>query len=778
MGWSYTKSEGRHVVLSASLPAKTDSTDKAGDANKKQPPSPDTLFAQLVANLQKYIPNANVDTLGKAYRYAADKHGQQQRQSGELYITHPLEVANILTELHLDTASITAAILHDVVEDTNTSIDEIKNEFGQTVADLVDGLTKISKINFSSKHERLAENFRKMIVAMARDLRVILIKLADRLHNMRTITSLPPEKARRIAQETMDIYAPLANRLGVYGIKSELEDLCLRQLKHDIYQSIRTKVAAKKAQRQAFIDEVKTILETELKKYGFKNAQIQGRPKHFFSIYKKMIERQLEFEDIHDLFAFRILVDSIKDCYEALGVVHAMWKPMPGRFKDYIAMPKANMYQSLHTTVIRPNGEPAEIQIRTHEMNAVCEFGVAAHWAYKERKPSDASKDDLQKFSWLRQIVQWQSELKDPNEFMEALKVDLFDEEIFVFTPKGDVISLPRNSTALDFAFGVHTGIGLKTIGAKVNGRIAPLKKPLKSGDIVEILTSPQQLPNKDWLNFVVTTKARSKIRASLRSEERSASRQLGEEILSREMSLRQMDFAKAQKAGDLQELHKHGKESNFDDLLIGIGYGKINAADVLDRAFPSSKTKVAPPTSKGREHRPAIVDGATSQTGILVSGLENVLVSFAKCCSPLPGEDVVGFVTRGRGVTIHRATCSRAIDIDPQRQIHVTWAGGENKGSHAIYLRVTTRDKPGVLAEVTSAIAACGANVQKAEVRISVDLVGILDFELGLNNLTQLEAVVRKLESIAAVISVERRAQPPARSLNKRSVRRRKNKE
>lgn len=762
------------------MPVKTDTPDKPAEAQKKVPPSPDVLFATLVTSMQKYIPNVNVDVLNKAYKYAADKHGAQQRHSGELYITHPLEVANILTELRLDQSSIVAAILHDVVEDTSTTIEDVKNEFGAAVADLVDGLTKISKINFSSKHERLAENFRKMIVAMARDLRVILIKLGDRLHNMRTITCLPPEKARRIAQETMDIYAPLANRLGVYGIKSELEDLCLRQLKHDIYQTIRSKVAAKKAERQAFIEEVKTILETELKKYGFKNVSIQGRPKHFFSIYKKMVERQLEFEDVHDLFAFRILVDSIKDCYEALGVVHAMWKPMPGRFKDYIAMPKANMYQSLHTTAIRPNGEPAEIQIRTHEMNAVCEFGVAAHWQYKERKPgSEGSKDDLQKFSWLRQIVQWQSELKDPNEFMEALKVDLFDEEIFVFTPKGDVISLPRNSTALDFAFGVHTGIGLSTTGAKVNGRIAPLKKPLKSGDIVEILTSPQQRPNKDWLNFVVTTKARSKIRASLRSEERTASRQVGEEILAKELSERHLDYDKLRKAGDLEKLHKHGKESNFDDLLIGIGYGKVNVADLVDRAFPESKAKIslidAKPQIQTRGSIPTS-QGTGGHTGILVSGLENVLVSFAKCCSPLPGEDVVGFVTRGRGVTVHRSSCSRAIDIDPHRQIHVSWANTEVKGSHAIYLRITTRDKPGVLAEVSSAIAACGANIQKAEVRINADLVGILDFELGVNNLTQLENVVHKLESIPAVISVERRGQPTARSKpkSKRPVKRR----
>ncbi len=766
--------------MSAYTPVKPDVIDKAVDGQRKVSPSPDALFAELVSNLQKYLPNVNVEILNKAYRFAAEKHGKQQRQSGELYITHPLEVANILTELNLDQASIIAALLHDVVEDTATTIDEVKQEFGPAVADLVDGLTKLSKINFSSKHERLAENFRKMIVAMARDLRVILIKLGDRLHNMRTISCLPQEKARRIAQETMDIYAPLANRLGVYGIKSELEDLCLRQLKHDIYQNIRTKVAAKKAERQAFIEEVKTILETELRKYGFKNVSIQGRPKHFFSIYKKMVERQLEFEDVHDLFAFRILVDSIKDCYEALGVVHAMWKPMPGRFKDYIAMPKANMYQSLHTTVIRPNGEPAEIQIRTHEMNTVCEFGVAAHWAYKERKVSpEGSKDDLQKFSWLRQIVQWQSELKDPNEFMEALKVDLFDEEIFVFTPKGDVISLPRNSTALDFAFGVHTGIGLSTVGAKVNGRIAPLKKPLKSGDIVEILTSPQQRPNKDWLNFVVTTKARSKIRASLRSEERVASRQVGEEILAKEFDQRNLDYDKLLKAGDLEKLHKFGKESNFDDLLIGIGYGKVNASDLIDRAFPESRPKTSLLDSKQQLPRTSTSNiTAAGHTGILVSGLDNVLVNFAKCCGPLPGEDVVGFVTRGRGVTIHRASCPRAIDIDPHRQIHVTWASGEIRGTHAIFLRVMTRDKPGVLAEVSSAIAACGANIQKAEVRINAELVGILDFEIGVGTLSQLEAVTRKLESIAAVISVERRSQPTSRAKPKRPVTRRKKKE
>lgn len=727
----------------------------------KENQDPDQLFAELKSRLQYIKPDA-MEQIDKAYEFATWCHRDQTRKSGEPYITHPLSVAIILTSLKLDPSSVMAAILHDTVEDTDASLEDIEKKFGKDVCDLVDGLTKISKIKFRSSQERLAENFRKMVMAMSNDLRVILIKLADRLHNMRTLDNLPQQKRQRIAEETIEIYAPLANRLGLYGLKSELEDLCMRELKNDIYKVISKKVAAKKAEREAYITEVRNIVESELKKYGFQNLNVYGRPKHFYSIYKKMVERGLEFEDISDLFAFRIVVDSVKDCYEALGIIHAMWKPMPGRFKDYIAMPKANMYQSLHTTVIRPNGEPAEFQIRTQEMNQTCELGVAAHWRYKERSAAqDQAQSDVQKFSWLRQIMEWQKELKDPGEFLEAVKVDLFEEEIFVFTPKGDVIQLPIGATALDFAFSVHTKIGVTTVGTKVNGKIVPIKKVLKSGDIVEIMTSASQKPGKDWLNFVTTSKARNKIRSFLRSEQRDRSRIVGKELLLQELQAFGMDFDKMVKNGEIEALIKAGKEAHIDDILISIGYGKLNPKELIPRAFPNKVPKV--PLTEEAKHadksKQAPEVRKISSSGILVNGIENVLINFARCCHPLPGEDVCGFITRGRGVTVHRNSCPRAMDLDPQRKIEVHWAqdAETTKGFHAAFLRVTTQDRHGVLAEVTSAISACGAGIQRAQIRVNQDMMGVLEFELTLQSLTQLQAILRKVESIPFVQKVER---------------------
>jgi GTP pyrophosphokinase len=728
----------------------------------KTPTTPEEEYQGLLRSLETYMPQIDKKPIELAYEYAAKCHAPQKRASGEPYITHPLAVASIVATLKLDTPSIVAAILHDTVEDTNATLEEIEQLFGTEVRDLVDGLTKISKIKFRSNEEKLAENFRKMIVAMAKDLRVILIKLCDRLHNMRTMDNLAIEKRKRIAQETLDIYAPLANRLGIYGIKSELEDLCLRTLKYEVYQEIRRKISSKKSQRQAYINEVKEVLEKELRKYGFTETQVYGRPKHFFSIYKKMIERHLEFEDIHDLFAFRIIVPSIKDCYEALGVVHAMWKPMPGRFKDYIAMPKANLYQSLHTTVIRSNGEPAEIQIRTKEMHETCEYGVAAHWAYKD-KDKGVHASDSQKFSWLRQIMQWQTELQDPDEFLEALKVDLFDEEIFVFTPKGDVLSLPQNATALDFAFAVHSDIGTKCIGVKVNGQMSPIKKRLKSGDIVEVLTSPHQRPSKDWLAFIVTSKARNKIRSFLRSEQRDKSRKLGRDLLVQELEKRRMTLDELEKSGDAAKLVKVARESNLEDVLIAIGYGRLNPKDILAKALPAPEPKE---TIQEQIHRQGLDQPAkpdkpikTSHGSILVSGYDDVLVSLGKCCSPLPGEPIIGFITRGRGVTIHRSTCPRALDMDPARKIQVEWTKAQADATyHRCSISLRTQEKPGVLAEVTTVLSNNGANVHKAEVKVENDLTGILEFELGVKDLAHLETVISRLEALPSVLSVQRK--------------------
>lgn len=714
---------------------------------------PHTVFVQLQQNLNSYLSASDLEVVTRAYHFAAHSHAGQRRASGEPYITHPLEVANILTLMKMDTASVAAAVLHDVVEDTDTTLADIQTSFGADVAQLVDSLTKISRIKFRSKQERLAENFRKMVVAMAKDLRVILIKLADRLHNMRTISVLSPAKRMRIAQETLDIYAPLATRLGIYGIKSELEDLCFRQVKNDIYSEIASKVAQKKAEREHYIDEVRSIIAEELQRYGFK-ASVYGRPKHFYSIYKKMVDRKLNFEDIHDLFAFRIIVASIKDCYEALGIIHAMWKPMPGRFKDYIAMPKANLYQSLHTTVIRSGGEPAEIQIRTVDMHERSEYGIAAHAFYKEsvNKGGKAVKTDMKAFSWLRQIMQWQSELTDPEEFLEAVKVELFEEEIFVFTPQGDVIQLPRGGTAIDFAFSVHTDVGLHCAGAKANGKMIAIKQEIKSGDIVEIITSPHQKPNKDWLSYVRTSKARNRIRAFLRSEKRQRSHSMGEDLLKAELSARQLNYENFLTAAEKDRLARLGKESGFDDLLISIGYGKISAANLLSKRFKDTKDEIA----VGQAHSKAVK--ATAQKGVLISGLDDILVSFGRCCSPLPGEDIVGCITRGRGVTVHRKSCSRVFDMDPQRRIAADWKGGSDNGDdHPCYLRVMSKDRKGILAEVTNVIATHGANIMEANIRTSEGLTAVHDFCLSLSSMKQLQAIISKLEMINSVVSVER---------------------
>ena len=716
---------------------------------------PEEVFARLKKNIHSYISNPDLKLLTKAYHFASKQHANQHRASGEPYIIHPLEVANILTLMKVDTASIAAAILHDTVEDTDASLEDITKLFGEDVSQLVDSLTKISKIKFRSKQERLAENFRKMVVAMAKDLRVILIKLADRLHNMRTIEVLIPTKRMRIAQETLDIYSPLATRLGIYGIKSELEDLCFRQVKYDHYNEIARKIALKKNEREHHINEVRSIVEEELHRYGFE-AKVYGRPKHFYSIYKKMVYRKLDFEDIHDLFAFRIIVNTIKDCYESLGIIHAMWKPMPGRFKDYIAMPKANLYQSLHTTVIRPSGEPAEIQIRTKEMHERSEYGVAAHVLYKDSTTKNKGlkdKSDIRTFSWLRQIMQWQSELTDPEEFLEAVKVELFEEEIFVFTPRGDVIQLPVGGTALDFAFSVHTDVGLRCIGAKVNGQLVPIKKEINSGDIVEIITSPNQKPSKDWLNYVKTSKARNKVRSFLRGEMRERSLKRGEEILKSELSARRVNVDSFLSSTEKKTLMKLGKESSYEDLLISIGYGKINANGLVRRRFDEEKDEASIFQTAKQEKR-------TANQGVLVSGLDDILINFARCCSPLPGEEIVGFVTRGRGVTVHKINCSRVFEMDSRRRIEARWKNesGSEK-SHPCYIRVTSQDRKGILAEVSNVISSQGANILEANIRTVQGLTAMHDFCLGLNNAQQLQDIINKLEMIDAVIKVERRS-------------------
>ena len=718
--------------------------------------SPEEHFEQLAGQITSLTAHHR-QLLHKAFEYASKMHSGQRRRSGELYIHHPLEVCAILSQFTNDPHALTAAILHDTVEDTEASIAEIQSIFGASVADLVAGLTKVSQIQFQSKHEKLAENFRRMVMAMAKDLRVVVIKLCDRLHNMRTIDVLGSEKSKRIAEETMDIYAPLANRLGLFGIKNELEDLCLKLLKPEIFAEISAKVARKKQQRKAEILEAQEILTQELASYGLKNFEVSGRPKHFNSIYKKMVARKLVFEEIYDLMAFRVLVDSLKDCYEVLGIVHALWKPKPGRFKDYIAMPKANRYQSLHTTVVGPMGALAEIQIRTHEMHQVCEYGVTAHWLYKEKKEGRQHREP-DTYSWLRQILEWQKDVTDSAEYIKALKVDLFEHEIFVFSPMGDVFRLPENATPLDFAFSIHTGVGLKTRAAKVNQRMVSLRHKLRNGDMVEIITADNQRPGKNWLSIVTTSKAKSKIRSYLRSEERTSAKEVGKTMLTQQLDKFDITYEKFVKNSQwVESALALTKTASFDEFVTAVGFGKVVVANVLERIY--KKERVPRKPFENFSEREA--GSSSKKSHVVVSGLDHVLVTIAGCCHPVPGEDIIGYITRGRGVTVHQWDCEKALDLDPARRIEVRWSDKASyETSHVAFLRVETKERHGLASEVTSCISSTGANILKANIHVDKNMMGVFHFKIAVKSIEVLEEVITKIERISEVVSVSRRSQ------------------
>lgn len=736
----------------------------------------------LRSSFLKYLDVHSEKKIRKAFEFAHALHVEQRRKSGEPYIVHPLAVAEILCEYRMDETSLVAAILHDVVEDTHVSVEQVVAQFGTSVGSIVDGLTKLAKVEFRSTHEKLAENFRKMVIAMSRDIRVIIVKLADRTHNMRTLKALSSEKRQRIAEETIEIYAPLAGRLGMYKIKAELEDLCLKVLKPEVYFNLVARVSQKKSAREVIIGNAIACLKEKLEAAHIK-AQVEGRAKHFYSIYKKMTDKRMEFEDIYDLFAVRILVGSVSECYEVLGTVHSQYRPVPGRFKDYIAMPKANLYQSLHTTVVAARGELLEVQIRTWEMHALAENGIAAHWAYKERrtgsqarqgsgKEDDAlSPEDLEKFNWLKQIVKHQKELQDPSEFLEAVKVDLFEDEVYCFSPKGDVFELQRGSTCLDFAFAVHTELGLKTAGAKVNGRMVPLRTKLFSGDVVEIISSNKVRANKDWLSFVTSSKARNKIRAVLRTEERDESRRVGLEMLENALERLGTSFEKVQKAGQFQEVHRVAQVGGLDDALMQIGYGKLDALAFAQKVtglhLPETKTAesaqglLAPPGRGrdvlGRKTRTTKTRCVRStEDSVKVQGLEGIVVRLAKCCEPLPGQPIVGYVSRGRGVTVHQASCAWAIANDPARRVECSW-NTQAPGEHHARLRITTHDKQGMLANITKLISSAHINITGAEVQTTPERRGVITIRVHVTDIHQLRDVHQKLEALDGVIHVER---------------------
>ncbi|MDI1449703.1 bifunctional (p)ppGpp synthetase/guanosine-3',5'-bis(diphosphate) 3'-pyrophosphohydrolase [Polyangium sp. 6x1] len=715
---------------------------------------------ELIERVQAYQPGADVELIARAYDYAAEAHKGQMRKSGDPYFSHPVSVAGIIIELKLDVASIVAGLLHDVVEDTLATLSDIEREFGQEVAFLVDGVTKLSKINFASKEDRQAENFRKMLVAMARDIRVLLVKLCDRLDNMRTLEHMKPEAQDRIARETMEIYAPLANRLGIARFKSELEDLAFKYLEPEAHADLSRKVLGTKAERDKYIADVSKILAGKLAEQGFA-ADVTGRAKHNYSIWRKMQSQQVEFDQVYDVIAFRVLVETVAECYATLGVIHSQYTPVPGRFKDYVALPKPNMYQSLHTTVIGPGRERIEVQIRTHEMHRVAEQGIAAHWKYKERHSGGLDPKDAARFGWLRQLMEFQQDLKDPHEFLESVKVDLFQDEVYVFTPKGDVRVFPRNATPIDFAYAIHSEVGDHCSGARVNGAIVPIRYKLRNGDVVEVMTNPSQQPNKDWLDFVTTSRARSRIRSHLRADQRERSLKLGRELLEKEFHQRAISMARLTKnEAEVRKLCEHFNAQTFDELLIGIGYGKHSPKAIIEfLAPPQGNDKEAlPPPSLKESRIESLVRKVTGRDnhGIRLNGIDDVLVRYTKCCNPLPGDEIVGFITRGRGITVHRRNCPKALDTDPERRVEISW-DARAKINRPVQLRVMTANRPGILATVGQTFHEQGINISEATCRAGDDGRATNTFTFLCSDLAQLKGVIRQLQRIPGVMAVER---------------------
>lgn len=719
----------------------------------------------ILDRVQQYNPDADLDIIKKAYVYSAKVHQGQMRKSGEPYLIHPLEVAGILTQLKLDEASIVTGLLHDTIEDTLTTMEDITALFGAEVAQLVDGVTKLSQLSANvSQEEKQAENFRKMIVAMARDIRVILVKLADRSHNMRTLEHMIPEKQKRIAQETLDIYAPLANRLGIGWIKQDLEDLSFKYLRPADYQDLYERVEKKKKASEKYIEEVQEILRAKLSENNLSCLKVQGRFKNLYSIYKKMRVGGIDFDQVHDVVAFRLIMKSMPACYEALGLVHTLWKPIPGRFKDYIAIPKPNMYQSLHTTVIGPFGDRLEVQIRTEEMHRIAEEGIAAHWAYKEGRASGTG-DDAKKFAWLRQLMEWVRGLKDPKEFLDAFKGDLFTDEVFVFTPANDVKSLPLGATPVDFAYAIHSDIGDRCVGAKVDGKIVPLRYKLKNGDTVEVLTSPNSHPSKDWLSFVKTSRALARIRGYIKEQQREQSLELGKNLTERELKRFNLSLNKLIKAGEFKKTAEALGYRTEEALLVAVGYGKVLPTQILAKHVPPEK--LADKEAVGVPRGPELEEGTftkiinkvtsrSAKSGVRINGIDDALVIFGRCCGPVPGDPIVGFITRGRGITVHTASCDKVLATDPNRRIEVTW-DVKPDFTRPVTLRIMTTDRAGMIADISTAFSQKGVSIVQANCRVTTDDRAVNTFEVKISNLKQLDELKSAIERIPGVIEVMR---------------------
>lgn len=720
----------------------------------------DLTIDDVIRRVESYYPDADFELMRKAYKLAERAHSGQRRSSGEDYIIHPINVAATLVKLRMDADSIMAGFLHDTVEDCDIKPEEIEKEVNPAVAQLVVGLTKISKINFKTREEGQAENFRKMVVAMAKDIRVVIVKLADRMHNMRTLQYVSDAKQKKIAQETLDIYVPLASRLGINSVKSELEDLCLRFMHPDIYYRLAEKVAMKKSERDGYIGDTLEVLREQLLDHGLK-SEIKGRPKHFYSIYKKMTARGVDFEQIHDILAFRVIVGNITQCYKALGIIHSAFTPIPGRFKDYIAIPKVNGYQSLHTMVIGPKAERIEIQIRTDEMDEVAETGVAAHWKYKEGIHSGRTKLD-----WVEQLLEFNQNVSNNSEFMDVVKNDLDVGGVFIFTPKGDVFELRHGATPLDFAFGVHTEVGYRCVGAKVNGKMVPLRYTLKSGDTVEVLTSKNQTPSKDWLNIVRSSRAKTKIKQYLLKVERDNHKDIGKDILEKAFRSYDSSIKSLTKTGELDKAYQALSCSNIDEMFINIGSGKNSVTQVL-KAVPSLKKKVVD-SETDAEEKLAKIDQYSQKlnqaarrkshrdNAVIVDGLDDIVVRIARCCNPIPGDPIKGYITRGRGITVHTAGCTRMDQAEMNRDVHVEW-NPDFSFKHPVNVRVITHDKPGILSTISKTINSTGVNIRSAMAKSLPDRKGSFIFEIEVKDYSELLKTIASIEGHEEVISVNR---------------------
>jgi GTP pyrophosphokinase len=714
-------------------------------------------FEDVVEKVRAYSPEADLELLRRAYVFSAFEHKGQVRHSGEPYMVHPLEVADFLANLRLDVVAIAAGLLHDVVEDTLTTIEIIAERFGPEVAHVVEGVTKIGAIPFQSNEERQAENFRKMLLAMVDDIRVILVKLADRLHNMRTLHHLPEERRVTIAQETLDIYAPIANRLGMSKVKNELEELSFKYLEPSYYETLWARVEARRKSTEAILAELRGTLAAKLDEAQVPVVRIEGRTKRLFSIAQKLKKQRIELEQVYDFAALRVITTSVKDCYAALGIIHNLWSPIPGRIKDFIAIPRPNGYQSLHTSVISEHGTPFEVQIRTVEMHEQAEEGIAAHWKYKEGRVGD--ERDERYFQWMRQLLEWQQEVRDAHEFIQGLKLDLYPEEVYTFTPKGEVKVLPRGATPVDFGYAIHTDVGHRCVSARVNGKMVPLRSRLKNGDIVEIITQATHTPSRDWLSFVVTSRARNKIRHFVQAEEKKRSIELGRRIFEKEarrFGLNPKTLLESETMTKIAEEYGGGKT---DEILASIGYGKLAARLILGKLVPQEQLQERPPEGKVAAAVRRVLGNGEDR--IKVSGIDDLMVFRARCCNPIRGEKIVGYISRGKGVSVHSARCPNVVNMryDPERRIDVEWDKGVDAARYTVRLTMQVEDRKGILADVSSKVADINTNITSVEATTDPDHRGRIDMTVEINDLKHLEKVMKSLRGVAGVLDVERAA-------------------